>query len=228
MPRIRADDYDDKRVAIINAAADLFSERGYSSCRMEQIADRCSATKSMLYHYFSKKEDILFEILQQHVLQLMERIKTYASTHQCDDPLDFFRGFIAAYLEPSGNIRSHHVVALYNMRYLTADQQAKQVKLERDFLKLVQEILAPLSPANNGNEKAYSLLLLGMMNWVELWYHRSGKISPGELYDRTAQLFLFGYQTPYEPDAKERASGQPRAAHTRLARTPSPPRRSKP
>lgn len=188
---------------------------------MEQIAARCGATKSMLYHYFEKKEDILFEILQQHVLQMMDRIRLYASTNEFKDPLVFFRGFVEAYLEPFGNVRSHHVVALYNMRYLTAEQQTKQKKLEREFLKLVQGLLAPIA-VNSESAKVYSLLLLGMMNWVELWYHRSGSISPIELYDRTAQLFLFGYTTPYTPSItsaqNERQIKNKRPSRSRIER----------
>jgi hypothetical protein len=46
--------------------------------------------------------------------------------------------------------------------------------------------------------RAYSLLLIGMINWVELWYRRSGKISPDRLYSMVTKLFLHGFAGPMQ------------------------------
>jgi Tetracyclin repressor-like, C-terminal domain len=40
--------------------------------------------------------------------------------------------------------------------------------------------------------RVYSLLLIGMMNWVELWYKEAGSVSPAELYKMVGRLFLDG------------------------------------
>jgi AcrR family transcriptional regulator len=79
MPRIRANDYDDKKSKILDAAARLFADQGYAGSRMEEIAKSCGVSKSMLYHYFKKKEDVLFDILQEHVSSLIEAIKNILS-----------------------------------------------------------------------------------------------------------------------------------------------------
>lgn len=203
MPRIRADDYDDKKTKILNAAASLFAKYGYAGCKMEQIAEHCGVSKSMLYHYFKKKEDVLFEILQQHVLRLIDLVKSYTETSKAKNNVEFFRGLVEVYLEPAKDARAHHVVALHDMRYLTDEQKVKQVKLERDLLKLVSDVLVKIAPnTDTADQPIYPLLLLGMMNWIELWYRRSGKVSPAEFYDRVAHLFLRGYLDPYASDPR--------------------------
>ena len=68
MPRGRAVDYDDKRTAVLDAAAALFGELGYTGAKMDDVAKRCNVSKSMVYHYFKKMEDMLFAIQQEHVL----------------------------------------------------------------------------------------------------------------------------------------------------------------
>src|SRR5438874_2583900 len=63
MPRVRADDYDIKTQAILDSAAALFAKVGYPNAKMQDIAKACGATKSMLYHYFPTKDDLLFAML---------------------------------------------------------------------------------------------------------------------------------------------------------------------
>src|ERR1700721_3041678 len=118
MPRVRADDYDDKKSKILDAAAKLFSKQGYAGSRMDEIATACGVSKSMLYHYFKKKEDVLADILQEHVTQLIESIKVHVAQGGADK-MEYFRGIIEVYLNPSGKSRASHVVALHDMRYLT-------------------------------------------------------------------------------------------------------------
>ncbi len=45
---------------IIEAAADVFEEKGFAGARMQQIADHAGINKSLLHYYFRSKE-LLFE-----------------------------------------------------------------------------------------------------------------------------------------------------------------------
>src|SRR5664279_811352 len=63
MPRVRSDDYETKGNAILDCAAILFAREGYPSAKMQDIAVACGATKSMLYHYYPTKDDLLFAML---------------------------------------------------------------------------------------------------------------------------------------------------------------------
>jgi AcrR family transcriptional regulator len=67
MPRVRASDYDTKLLGIVDAAAALFAKSGYSGARMSQVAEACGVSKSMLYHYFATKDDLLFFMVKEHL-----------------------------------------------------------------------------------------------------------------------------------------------------------------
>jgi hypothetical protein len=41
--------------------------------------------------------------------------------------------------------------------------------------------------------KPYTMMLVGMLNWVDFWYRPTGTVKPQELCDRMARLFLKGY-----------------------------------
>lgn len=198
MSRVRAADYDDKKEAILDVAATLFGERGYAGCKLEDVAERCGVSKSMLYHYFKKKEDILFTIHQTHVQRLIDLLETFEADLKPGNPDEAFFKLTQLYLENSSNARAKHVVALHDIRYLTDKQKRMQIALERKLIDVMTRILGQLGVEMHEEDyRVYALLLVGMMNWIELWYRRSGRISPKELQGRVANLFLNGFKTPY-------------------------------
>jgi AcrR family transcriptional regulator len=194
MPRVRADDYDDKKGKILDAAAKLFASHGYAGARMDEIATACGVSKSMLYHYFKKKEDVLADILQEHVSSLIESISTHIRLGPDGDRFEYFRKFTEVYLNPSSTSRASHVVALHDMRYLTPRQRKKQVKLERQLLELIETVLREVKAGDSHIDyRVSAFLLIGMLNWVELWYDESGQISAAKFYEKITRLFLTGF-----------------------------------
>lgn len=195
---MRATDYEEKKEVILDVAAALFSERGYAGCKLEDVAERCGVSKSMLYHYFKKKEDILFTIHQTHVQRLINLLEVYEKTQESDSTNESFLQLVELYLENSSNARAKHVVALHDIRYLTDKQKQTQVALERKLIEVLARILSRLGVKMEKEDyRFYALLLVGMMNWIELWYRRSGRISPKELRGRVSNLFLNGFLTPF-------------------------------
>lgn len=50
---------DQKMASILEAAADVLSERGYHNLSLDEIAERLDLTKASLYHYFPSKEELV-------------------------------------------------------------------------------------------------------------------------------------------------------------------------
>jgi AcrR family transcriptional regulator len=57
-----------KREAILDAAFDIFLEKGYDSAKMEEIARHAGIAKATLYDYFKSKEAIFDELLNARVI----------------------------------------------------------------------------------------------------------------------------------------------------------------
>ena len=49
---------------IIEAAADLFSRKGFSGTRIDEIAERAGIGKGTIYDYFKSKEDLFFAVFE--------------------------------------------------------------------------------------------------------------------------------------------------------------------
>lgn len=59
---------------ILNAAEDLFSEKGYYSTNSKQIAARAGVAIGSFYSYFKDKKAVFFEVLDRYNQRVMERV----------------------------------------------------------------------------------------------------------------------------------------------------------
>ncbi|MEM1256665.1 MAG: TetR/AcrR family transcriptional regulator [Cyanobacteria bacterium P01_H01_bin.21] len=63
MPKVV--DHDRYRKELLTGCLDLFAERGYGSITMRQIAKGLGVSTGTLYHYFSSKESIFIQLVQE-------------------------------------------------------------------------------------------------------------------------------------------------------------------
>lgn len=191
MPRPQADDYDDKKNAILDAAAVLFARDGYPNTKLQDIARACGASKSMLYHYFGAKEDLLFALLSDHLQQMI------AAIGQIDaglPPQQRFAELIEVYARKSAQVRTRHIVAMNDVKHLGRAQQRRIVAMQRRIVAGIGTALRELDPGLPDDlDGAYAMLLVGMLNWTDLWYDPKGRIPPDELCARISTLFLHGF-----------------------------------
>ncbi|MDE2183548.1 MAG: TetR/AcrR family transcriptional regulator [Alphaproteobacteria bacterium] len=52
---------------ILDAALEIFAEKGFAAARMEDIAARAGVTKGTIYLYFQSKEDVFKQLARQQV-----------------------------------------------------------------------------------------------------------------------------------------------------------------
>jgi AcrR family transcriptional regulator len=64
-----------QRVALLQAAAELFRERGYDRTRMEDIAILADVSTPTVYNYFATKQGVLVELLTQDRLDMQEPVE---------------------------------------------------------------------------------------------------------------------------------------------------------
>ena len=192
MSRVRADDYGLKYTAILDSAAALFAKVGYPSTKLQDIARDCGATKSMLYHYFPTKDDLLLALLSEHlerlILDIEEAISGDASVS------DRFDALIKTYVLKSVQSRQRHLSAMNDVKFLPAAMQSTLRKQQKTVTDLVTFLLRELNPTLPAKcYKPYTLMLLGMLNWLDLWFHTDGAMSADELCLRISHLFKDGY-----------------------------------
>jgi len=61
----RPDVTNERKTQILNAAEDIFSQKGFDGARMEDIAGETGVSKGTLYLYFKSKDELIFAILDR-------------------------------------------------------------------------------------------------------------------------------------------------------------------
>src|SRR3954453_3432057 len=91
------------REALIAAALDLFTERGYAAVGTEEIVARAKVTRGALYHHFTDKRDLFRAVFERVESDLMQRIG--ATMRSAEDPYELMvsgmRAFLDACEEPA-------------------------------------------------------------------------------------------------------------------------------
>jgi AcrR family transcriptional regulator len=84
-PRTKAGQREATTAALIEAARELFAERGYAAVAMEEIVQRAGVTRGALYHHFrGGKEDLFRAVLVQISAETVKRIADVAT--RTEDP----------------------------------------------------------------------------------------------------------------------------------------------
>src|SRR3954467_13880191 len=85
------------REALIDAALELFTERGYAEVGTEEIVARAKVTRGALYHHFTDKRDLFRAVFERVEGDLMQRIG--ATMKVAEDPWDLMVGGMRAFLD---------------------------------------------------------------------------------------------------------------------------------
>jgi AcrR family transcriptional regulator len=70
----------DRRLAILDAALDVFSSRGYHAASIDEIAQKAGISKALIYEHFPSKKDLHASLLERHTLDIFERLAQSAAT----------------------------------------------------------------------------------------------------------------------------------------------------
>jgi AcrR family transcriptional regulator len=70
-PRRRVRDKDGKQRALLEAAAEVFAEVGYTAAATKEIARRADCSEAMLFHYFGDKRGIFEQVVSRQIADLV-------------------------------------------------------------------------------------------------------------------------------------------------------------
>ena len=202
MARRRANDYDNKRQAILDRSAELFSAYGYDRASMNRIAEACGVSKANLYHYYKDKEGLLFDVIRFHLKDLLDVVE--AADHPEDAPETRLRGLIGALLEAYRDADSQHNVQINSMRFLPPERQAELKRMERDLVTIFSAAVAGVAPHLKDTRMLIpvTMSLFGMLNWHYLWFRSNGSVSRDEYADIVTRLISDGASNLLKPASK--------------------------
>lgn len=192
MARPRANNYDDKRRAILDRSAALFSEYGYDRASMNKIATACGVSKANLYHYYTDKDELLFDVIRVHLEDLNQVVE--AADQPDLAPPARLRELVAALLEAYRDADAQHSVQISSMRFLSDERQTALKNMERDLVRVFSSAVLGVAPQLKDTTmlKPVTMSLFGMVNWHYLWFRNNGAFSRADYADLVTKLIVDG------------------------------------
>jgi len=178
---------------ILEAAAQVFRQKGFHGASMQDIADAVSLQKASLYHHVSSKQEILLALLDRALELLLERISAISDQDLSAD--EKLRQMIRAYLQILAENTDLSAVLLFEHRSLERKQHARHVPNRDKFEALWREVLTEGVAAKLftcGEPALTARAILGILNWTITWYRPDGSLEIDEIADHYSDLLLNG------------------------------------
>jgi len=166
---------DERRAQLLTAALEIFTASGYHAASMDEIADRASVSKPVLYQHFPSKLDLYLAVLDLHIDSLVFAIqKAIASTrdnkNRVKATIDAYFGFI------EGESEAFRLLFESDM---SIEPQVRE-RLERMTYDCAVAVSAVISVDTGLPKDEAMILAIGLIGCAQIsarhWLEKGGKI----------------------------------------------------
>ena len=177
MVRTIAKDHDDKRLHILNVAAKVFSERGIARASMSEVAKACGISKANIYHYYSSKDELVFDILDSYLSELRDWICNADIAGL--PPAEQFGVLTCEFLLAYDGMDHQHKIQSDGLPLLDAAKQQVLKGYQRELVAHVSQVLRACAPDSLGQDQIKcrdtTMSVFGMLNWFYMWQPNATK-----------------------------------------------------
>jgi AcrR family transcriptional regulator len=175
--------------------ARLFAEKGYRETTTRELAAAMDVTNGTFYYYFSSKEDLLYEISRDALVEITEAVTNVLNG--VTDSEARIRKMIAAHMTTIlGSPDSHKTALEMNWRSLTGEKLQEVLEARASYEALFRSEIQAAQAAGilrrDTEARILTLLLLNMMNWTIFWYRVDRDVAIDDLTLEIQRLFLDG------------------------------------
>lgn len=159
-----------------DAALRLFAHNGYAAVSMRAIATKVGVQAGALYNYTPDKQTLLFNLLHDHMEELLE-------AHQDDitrSPLDRLHHFVDFHIRFHADRPDEVFISYMELRNLTAENFNVVETLRRRYEDRLEIILRQGAAAGNfviADTKIATLAVIAMLTGVNTWFRSGGRLS---------------------------------------------------
>lgn len=182
------------RVLLVQAALDLFYRKGYSNTTIQDIGIKAKISKSVIYHYFKNKAEILFIILHTASADLINIL--IEIEEQIEDPLECLREMLRAHsVMFSLKRKKEHKILISHQEWLMGKHKKILRAEQRQIYDLYMKKLNELHRDNLLNDIDHVVLafsIFGIINSSFSWYRDGGRLSREKIADNMLNFVFNG------------------------------------
>jgi AcrR family transcriptional regulator len=179
-----------KRNAVLQAAAQMFNERGFHATSLDDVAARLNVSKPTLYYYVKNKDEILFECVRTGLHMMQAGIAETSCTG----------GSAIEQLVACMRIYGRIVTMDFGMCLIRIGEDPLPPESRKELRRLKSEIdmefrrlitagvaegsLVPCDP------KITAFVIAGALSWIGRWYQAGGEYSAEDVVDQVMNTLM--------------------------------------
>jgi AcrR family transcriptional regulator len=175
---------------LIAAAVQVFHDKGYEQCSVQDVADAAGIVKGTLYYHVRSKEDLLYAIMEEVLQSLVPQLEELSKRPGL--AIDKLRQFVHVYVIHI--VSNREIMHIFFRDYDSlSDARRQQLAGARDvYDSFMRAVLRQGQREGNIRPgldvEVTDLALFGMLNWIGRWYRPSGRLTAAEIADHVADL----------------------------------------
>lgn len=131
----------DTEEKILDAAREIFSQKGFAGTRMQEIADKAEINKAMLHYYFRNKQQLFERIVDSHIQLITPKLVEAISDSV--PVIENLERLVDSYIDTITEYPFMPMFLLHEMsqrRMHAVDQMKKVLKRENAIARLFQKM----------------------------------------------------------------------------------------
>ena len=184
------------RNEILKIIAGLFKKRGFYNTSIKDISEKVGLRGGSLYYHIKSKEDALFDICENAINNLLTELERIVKTD--DEPEEKLKKIIENQIDYFIKDFYETSVFLIETKALGDEYQktytGKRDKFESHIRNVLREGMKK-GVFRKGDIKLMSFAILGMLNWMVIWYNPTGKWGPDKIKKEFTKIIFSGIET---------------------------------
>lgn len=159
-----------------DAALRLIARHGFAAVSMRQIASEVGVQAGALYNYTSDKQTLLFDLMRDHMVALLDAWQAEAPP---DDPVARLEHFTRFHIRFHLPRPDQVFVAYMELRNLTPENFAEVEALRRRYEDALEAILRDGEAAGvfaMQDSRVTTRALIAMLTGLSNWYRTDGRL----------------------------------------------------
>lgn len=189
-----------RREIILQEAAHLFREKGYQASNLRELAKRSGIQGGSIYHHFSSKQEILFQLMDHTMSDMIEKLSAQLQDSAC--PAEQLRRTVHFHIEYHITGPDQTYITDDELRNLESGNYQKIVAKRDRYQRLIEEIFRAGRGQLNwraADIKLCTRALIQMCAGVATWFKFDGPLSIAEIAEHYTDLLCRGLEQRETP-----------------------------
>jgi AcrR family transcriptional regulator len=184
---------EETRARLLDAAATVFSDKGYAGARLADIAERAGMHTPGVYYYFPSKEELVEEVLRVGVARACGYVEErVAALPAGASALDRLRAAIEGHVLMVLEIGDYTSANIRIFGQVPDDVRARHLADQRAYGNVWRALLEDARAAGEIRSDldlgVIRMLILGALNWTAEWYRPGPQTATEVAREATAMI----------------------------------------